>query len=100
MISKIHLSVMLKLTLACALFMTSTVMTGQSEETNSKKVVIVKKIVDENGNETVEENVYEGEEAEEYLRQQEMEEMLKVIYNLHKNNQTLVVCLPGLIQQV
>lgn len=42
-----------------------------------KKVIIVEKRVDENGEVTTEERVLEGEEAEEYMREQDLEKLLE-----------------------
>ena len=53
----------------------------------TKKVVIVKKTVDENGNETIEKKVLEGKDAEDYLENKdiELEELIEKEMELNEN---------------
>ena len=50
---------------------------AQESPTEKKKVVIVEKTIDEDGVEVVKEKVLEGDEAEAYLKEQELEEILE-----------------------
>ena len=69
-----------------AILVTSSTLLAQETETPTvqKKVVIVKKTIDENGNETIEEKIYEGDEAEAYLKEQEMEEMIEEDFDVNE----------------
>ena len=86
MINKITIKAILRLSFMMTLLVSTSTLFAQQNEapTVQKKVVIVKKIVDENGNETVEEKIYEGAEAEAYLKEQEMGEMLEDEFDVNE----------------
>ena len=80
---------LLKPVLALSLILVLQNAQAQSEETEERKVVIVEKVVDENGNETVNERILEGEEAEAYLRSKEMKIILDEELDIEKLKEEL-----------
>ena len=86
MINKSVIGAITRLCFMMALLVASGTLFAQESETptTQKKVVIVKKTIDEDGNETIEEKIYEGEEAEAYLKEQEMEEMIEGDFDVNE----------------
>lgn len=81
---KIKITNVLKATFVLSLLLINLEAYAQSEENEEQKVVIVEKIVDENGNETVKEKVLTGEEAAAYLESKEMETILEKEIDIEK----------------